>query len=154
MSRPLPGRAVDDARIEAHTTSMSSERADTERSAQEVAESAARTWQGLAARLTPIIGELGFRALYARSLHITQQDFPWMRCAQPGGDAFGLLFSRLKDGLQDRHPALAEDAHHTLLNTFTTLLSSLIGETLTARLVHESRDGASAARPQESSNDR
>ena len=133
---------------------MPSQLAGPGRSAQEVADSAARAWQGLADRLTPIIGERGFRALYARSLHLIQQDFPWMRVAQPGADASAVVFSRLKDGLQNQHPALAEDAHHVLLTTFTALLNSLIGETLTARLVQESRDGAIAGRPQESSNDR
>jgi hypothetical protein len=133
---------------------MPSQLADPGRSAQEVAESAERAWQGLADRLTPIIGERGFRALYARSLHLTQQDFPWMPLAPSGVEVPALPFSSLRESLQNQHPALAEDAHRMLLTTITTLLNSLIGETLTARLVHESRDGASAARPQESSNDR
>lgn len=124
------------------------------RSAQEVAASAARAWQGLAERLTPIIGERGFLALYARSLHITQRDFPWMPLDQSGVDASALALSSLEKSLQNQHPALAENAHRVLLTTFTALLDSLIGETLTARLVHESRDGASAGRPQEPSNDR
>lgn len=133
---------------------MPSQLAGPERSAQEVAESAARAWQGLAERLAPIIGERGFRALYARSLHLTQQVIPWMPLAPSGVDASALPFSSLKESLQNQHPALAEDAHRVLLATFTALLNSLIGETLTARLVHERRDGVLAGRPQEPSNDR
>lgn len=133
---------------------MPSQIAGPERSAQEVAELAARAWQELAERLTPIIGERGFGSLYTRSLHLTQKDFPWMALAQSGMDASVLPFSSLKESLQHQHPAPAEDANRRLLTTFTTLLSSLIGETLTARLVHGSRDGVHAGRPQESGNDR
>ena len=155
MSRPGPGCVVDDIYTEAHTTSMSSPPAGPESSALEVAESAVRAWQGLADRLAPIIGERGFVALYARTLHLARQDFPWMPLAPSGADAPAALpFSSLKESLQNQHPALAEDAHRVLLTTFTALLDALIGEPLTARLVQESRDGASAGRPQESSNDR
>lgn len=125
------------------------------RSAQEVAASAVRAWQGLAERLTPIIGERGFLALYGCSLHITQRDFPWMALTQSGADASAHAFLSLEKSLQNQHPARAENAHRVLLTTFIALLDSLIGEQLTARLVHESRDdGAFAGRSQEPSNDR
>lgn len=74
--------------------------------------------------------------------------------ALSGADASALPFSGLEESLRNQHPMVAEDAHRVLLTTFTALLNSLIGETLTARLVHDSRDGAIAGRPQESSNDR
>ncbi|MGZ8230884.1 MAG: hypothetical protein ACXWUS_14700 [Burkholderiales bacterium] len=115
---------------------------------------AIRAWQGLAERLTPIIGERGFRVLYARSLHLTQPAFPCLLSAKTQSVAPEPFFTPLRQSLE-LHPALAADANRALLLTFTGLLDSLIGDELTARLIHDAPSGRSVeGRSQESSNDR
>ena len=147
-------RPVDDERIESDNAGMPTQGAGPERRAEGSAEMAVRAWQRLAERLTPIIGERGFRVLYARSLLLTQAAFPFLLPPSPQSDAQESFFASLKQSLE-RHPALAADADRTLLLTFTGLLNSLIGAGLTARLVHDAPPGASAeGRSQESSNDR
>jgi hypothetical protein len=150
-----PGRRrVDEDGIDSDNSNMPSQGTPPDRQTQDVVESAVRAWQGLAERLSPIIGEGGFRALYARSMHLTQAAFPWLSVLSPQSRASEPLFASLRQSLELQNPTLAAEAHRALLLTFTGLLGSLIGGVLAARLVQEappdsSTDGASEA----SSND-
>jgi hypothetical protein len=146
---------IDDNRIDSDNANMPSQRASPEGQAEEVAELAVRAWQGLADRLSPIIGERGFRALYARCLHLTQDAYPWLSLSPPQSPALEPFFGSLRRSLELQDPTVAADAHRALLRTFTGLLNSLIGKELTARLVQGAPlDGSTDGRSQESRNDR
>ena len=108
------------------------ERASGER-ADRVAEAAVRTWEEVAARLAPIIGEQGFSLLYKRSVHLTAANFPWLDDAHP--PLTDGPFADLKLKLERETPARAEAASGELFATFTALLTSLIGEGLATRLL-------------------
>jgi hypothetical protein len=147
-------RSLDDRRIGSDNAGMDTQGAGPEGRAEGSADMAVRAWRRLAERLSPIIGERGFRVLYARSLLLAQPDFPFLLLPPPGSDAQESFFASLKQSLEG-HPALAADADRALLLTFTGLLNSLIGEGLTARLVHDAPPDASAeGHSQESNNDR
>ena len=153
-SRAATGPVDDGRRTAADNAGMTSKRAGPAAQAAHAAEQAIRTWQGLAERLTPIIGEQGFRVLYLRSMHLTRADFPSLLLPPPQSDAPEPFFASLRQSLEV-HPALAAQAHSALLVTFTGLLNSLIGEVLTARLVQEAPpDGSTDERPQEFRDDR
>lgn len=97
------------------------------------AEAVVRTWDEVAVRLTPIIGDQGFRVLYKRSLHVTATSLPWFSQAQtPSDDS---PFADLSLRLERMSPAQAEEAGRALFATFTRLLGALIGEALTAHLL-------------------
>lgn len=98
--------------------------------ADRVAEAAVRTWDEVAGRLAPIIGEQEFRVLYKRSLRVTASTFPWLAAA-PADSPFADLGLRL----EREAPARAEQASRALFDTFTGLLIALIGEALTTRLL-------------------
>ena len=99
---------------------------------------AARTlwsWERVAFHLTPLIGEAGFQSLYARAVHLA---VPQCSGLTPAGQAQTLesLFEKLKEELE---PMDTQDAARTsklVLATFTELLSTLIGEPLTSRILH------------------
>jgi hypothetical protein len=147
-------RPVDDERIESDNAGMPTQGAGPVGRVEGSAEMAVRAWRRLAERLTPIIGERGFCVLYARSLILTQADFPFLLLPPPQSDTQEPFFVNLRQSLE-LHPALAADANRALLLTFTGLLDSLIGKVLTARLVKEPPpDGSAGERSQESSNDR
>ncbi len=83
-------------------------------------------------RLAPIIGEGGFRVLFARSLHRARADHPWLaREAVKGNDPF----SALTASLASQAPALAEEGSRALMEQFNDLLNSLIGKELAGRLM-------------------
>jgi len=124
-----------------------------ETKASEVAEMAVRVWESLATRLAPIIGERGFRVLFARSVQVTQSTFHWL--ALPDESSQSSFFASLRESLEREQPAVALDAHRALLLTFTRSLNALIGEVLTVRLLQASGpEGSANAHSQELSNDR
>ncbi|HEX9173807.1 MAG TPA: hypothetical protein VF861_14215 [Telluria sp.] len=91
-------------------------------------------WLLLAEQLTPLVGEAGFSALYARTIRLVRPGFPWLSTSQSGAPVAQLLEILMGD-YQRVEPDEAERAHAGLLETFTRLLSSLIGEALTIRLL-------------------
>jgi len=91
-------------------------------------------WKQLAGHLSPLIGESGFSALYRRAVRLASGEHEWLNAPQASTTADELL-SALRSQLaaEDAHQATAANA--ALLATFTKLLSGLIGEALTIRLL-------------------
>jgi hypothetical protein len=99
-----------------------------------IAEATLNIWRQVATRLTPVIGVRGVDALFSRSLHVTSKAFPWLSMAGNDGNSNTLLAS-LKVRLASQETAAAAEASDALLVTFTELLATLIGESLTDRLL-------------------
>ena len=100
-----------------------------------------RPWLRLGEQLTPLIGESGFCALFGRALRLTNTRFEFLgRCdpSRPVED----LFASLTRTLNELGPEQAALANAALLDTFTTLLGTLIGEALTKQLLHVAITGA------------
>ena len=102
--------------------------------AKTVADAMLKTWHRMAMRLTPVIGTRGVEALFSRALHITSKDFPWLAVTVNDGNGAAIL-ANLKVHLVAREADVALNASYTLLMTFTELLTTLIGESLTSRLL-------------------
>ena len=102
--------------------------------ASTIAEATLDTWQRVADRLAPVIGAGGVDALFSRSLHVTSKTFPWLAMAGNDGSSAALL-TGLKARLADQEPAAAAEASDALLGNFTELLTTLIGASLTERLL-------------------
>ncbi len=101
----------------------------------------------MSVRLSPLIGEGGFRLLYARSLHLSSFKFPWLAGAPARS---GSPFAELETGLKSQAPSIAAEAGGVVVATFTGLLHTLIGEGLTKRLLAPSpRDEGSTESEQE-----
>jgi hypothetical protein len=102
---------------------------------QDAIDRAKWTWDQLATHLTPFIGEAGFCALYARAIRLAQPDFSWLT-VMPSGQSRQVLFDAFRQNLQEADPAAAVQAHAKVLETFTTLLSTLIGEALATQILN------------------
>ena len=108
--------------------------------AAEVAACFAVLWREVEAEMTPIIGTRGISALYARGLHVTAAHRPplaaLMTKAAPG--------DHLRDVLAwlDADSALA--IGDAFLQTFRELLTTLIGPSLTERLLRDAWAAPSA----------
>lgn len=87
-------------------------------------------WEKLATEVISIVGAGGFDSLYARSVFLTQSRFPWLAAGSSSAQA-GHRFASLKTSLAAQTPAHASEANRLLLVTFTDIVASLIGETLT-----------------------
>lgn len=102
--------------------------------ASAVAEAILSIWRKVVAQLEPVIGGRGVDVIFERSLQMASAAFPWLAIAGAHEGSAALLAS-LKVRLEGREPNDAAEAGYTLLVAFTELLATMIGESLTVRLL-------------------
>lgn len=102
--------------------------------ADQVVDRALWAWQRLACQLTPLIGDPGFSALYGRALRLTLPVHP-LFSAIPAGESSTSLLTALKANLDTAEAGSAMDGIVALTDTFTGLLSAMIGEPLTIKVL-------------------
>jgi hypothetical protein len=107
-----------------------------EANAAAIAAAAQRLCEQLARQVTPLIGDRGVAAIYARSLQLTQRQFPALATIPASGNLHG-LFADGRRSLEQQEPTVATAAAVAMLATLTDVLASLIGEGLTTRLLRE-----------------
>ncbi|HXE36900.1 MAG TPA: hypothetical protein VN639_00395 [Azonexus sp.] len=110
------------------------QRAGSGADAKAVADAAISIWHDARGRLAPVIGGQGVDVLLRRSLHIAGRTLPCLAVGGPAGSSSELL-AALQARLAGCETALAIEAGAAFLVTFTELLASLIGESLTERLL-------------------
>lgn len=99
-----------------------------------VARATSEIWLQMSAQLAPVIGGNGVDAILQRSLHLTSVVFPWL--ASSDGEMDNATFPvRISVLLAGCEPVVAAQASASLLITFTELLATLIGNSLTERLL-------------------
>jgi hypothetical protein len=103
-------------------------------SADATVEVTAATWRLVAAQLAPVIGARGLEVLFSRALHMTSTTYRWLAVSEDRAGSQDPLPS-LAQCLARQDPATAAEASYKLLLTFTELLTTLIGESLTTRLL-------------------
>ena len=102
--------------------------------AEGVAASVVATCQDIDGALTPIIGPCGVAALFYRSAHLAAQRQPNLAGIHMGTPT-AMDLGPLKLQLAGQTPADAAAAGALLLHTFKELLGTLIGPSLTERLL-------------------
>ena len=112
-----------------------------------IAKATAETWLLICAQLTPVIGGNGVDAILNRSLYLTSAAFPWLAGSdeQVNHESLPLRISMRVAG---RDPVTAAQASSSLLITFIELLSTLIGNSLTRRLLAPVCGVGAAAEPE------
>lgn len=101
---------------------------------EKVADASINLWEQMATHVISIIGEDGFNSLYARSVFLAQQTFPWLAVSSSSPQA-DQRFAELRERLEGQTPLQAREANSLLLRTFTDILAALIGEALTDRIL-------------------
>jgi hypothetical protein len=101
---------------------------------QQIVSIAVKTWRDVYCALSPIIGARGVCALYQRSLHMSLARFPWLASVYATALDAG-EFNALRKAFSEQTSTNAATAQNSLLEIFWDLLSNLIGESLTERLL-------------------
>lgn len=107
-------------------------------------------WQDIDVALSPIIGQRGVAMLYKRSVHITGRTHPWLATLYEGSQA-PMDLAALQAVFAQQSSANAAAAGGDSLQTFHELLSSLIGPSLTERLLRPVWDTFSSGSPAQDS---
>jgi len=102
--------------------------------AGQVADTMVSTWRDIDAVLSPIIGQLGVAMLYKRSLYLIGPAHPWLAGMHEGKQA-SVDLAALRSAFAQQSSANAAAAGGAFLHTFHDLLSSLVGPSLTERLL-------------------
>src|SRR5438128_1114039 len=110
------------------------QRAGNASDASAIAEATLSTWREVATRLAPVIGTRGVDVLFRRSLHITSKTFSCLAIAGDHKDSSVSLAS-FRARIENCEKVVAAEASNALLATFTELLATLIGESLTEQLL-------------------
>ena len=112
------------------------ERAGGALDASAIAEATISTWHQVASQIIPVIGAGGVDVLFNRSLHLMCTAFPWLTIPDDHNHKDNVvLLATVKERLAVREPDAAAEASYTLLVNFVELLMSMIGESLTERLL-------------------
>ena len=109
-------------------------RAGADADATRIAEVVTMAWQQIDAALSPILGRGGVCALYKRSVYLTGLAHPWLSHLHKGEQA-GMGLAELNSVFGHQSSADASLAGGALLQTFNTLLSSMVGPALTEQLL-------------------
>lgn len=120
-------------------------------SAVDLAGTVVSLWGEIDGALRPIIGQRGVVALFKRSVQMTAREHPWLLSVlqEPNTD---LQFSAIADHFARQQTATAVSGGQAMLLAFHQLLSSLIGVSLTERLLQPVFSPANGSPPtQESS---
>jgi hypothetical protein len=118
------------------TARMLMHQAGPDADAAALAAAARRAYDELAGVLVPLIGQVGIDALAARAVHLAQQAYPWLAKTRDPEPAKG-PFTHVVSALEQQEPALATEAAAAVLATFTGLLATFVGESLTSRLMRK-----------------
>src|SRR3954468_18492985 len=110
--------------------------------ALQIADAAVAAWRELDVSLSLIIGRRGVAALFKRSLLLTAPAHPSLVPAHWDVETLG-DFDLLRASLKQQSAANAIATNGALLQKFVELLTSLIGESLTERLLQSVLDNPS-----------
>ena len=101
-----------------------------------LAEAWERSCRKLNARLDPLIGAGGFRALLARAVHLAQKEFPWLDAVEIDEHP-GCALKGLREAVKNQDASRVNEAFTLVLANIIWLLVTFIGEDIALGLVRE-----------------
>lgn len=116
------------------TTAPLAQRVGAGADAAQIADATVATWRDIEAALAPVVGQRGVAGLYRRSLFLATATHPWL-----AGTHDVVLTevdtATLRSHLAQQSEAEAAAGATTFFQTFHALLSTLVGPSLTERLL-------------------
>ncbi len=118
-------------------TALLAPRAGEEPPAAQTALAVITAWHAIDDAMTPVVGPRGLVALYLRALHLTASDAALAAAGEPAKLALSAATTPalLQALIAHQSPADATTTGTTFLQVFYALLSSLVGPSLTERLL-------------------
>jgi hypothetical protein len=108
----------------------------TDCTASTIATAARRLYEHFAQELTPLVGDVGASAIFARSLHLIQRQLSGLAPVRASDEAQE-PFTRVQRFLEGQESAVAAEVAIAVLTTACELLESFIGDSLTSGLLRQ-----------------
>ncbi|SMH64231.1 conserved protein of unknown function [Acidithiobacillus ferrivorans] len=107
---------------------------------EKVVEVAMQLWVKMSVEIVTIIGLDGFNALYQRSVILAEAKSPWQESDTKEMQSYDII-TLLKHADGTQTPTQIRSINCLLLTTFSDILSSLIGDQLTSRILEVAWEG-------------
>lgn len=111
-------------------------RAGPQANASHVADAVVALWRDIDATLAPIIGTHGLAALHGRSLDLASREFAWVKPTRDNSVLKAIDFDALQRMFSAQPMPESQAAASTMFHCFHELLASVVGVSLTERLLH------------------
>ena len=150
---PLAAKAPqrkDSERLGRGTPPYATLRISDDANAGQIADAMVGTWKAVDVALAPILGSRGVAALYQRSIFLASGAHAWLAPLQDSVDG-RIDPAALKAAFAQQTSAHARAGGDALMQTFHQLLASLVGSSLTGRLLHSVWSDPSILPPQDTS---
>jgi hypothetical protein len=115
--------------------------------ARQIADAIGAMWADIEVALQPVLGRRGVAALYKRTLHLTATRHPWLAALKAGDADSAVDLIELTELLAQQSPAAVAEAGCTLFTLFRDVLTTLIGDRLSERLLQAAWSTSSRAAP-------
>ncbi len=103
--------------------------------AVQLADAVVTLWREIDAALAPIVGTRGLAALHGRSVYLASQQFAWLKTAHGNSVQTEIDFHGLRQTFMMQPLPDSQAAASALLLAFHDLLASMVGASLTERLL-------------------
>ena len=135
-----------DSQESSRRTAPLTQRVAEDADSRQIAAAISALWTDIEAALQPIVGRRGVAALFRRTLHLAAARHPWLAPLKAGSDdAVDLV--QLTTLFAAQTPAQASEAGGALFEIFRELLATLIGASLSERLLQAAWSNSSSAAP-------
>jgi len=128
-------------------TAALAQRVPEDANSRQIADAIGAMWADIEGALQPVLGRRGVAALFKRTLHLTATRHPWLAALKAGDADSAVDLVELTELFAQQSPAAVAEAGCTLFTLFRDLLTTLIGDRLSERLLQAAWSTSSRAAP-------
>jgi hypothetical protein len=136
-----------DSQESSRFTAALTQRVAEDANSRQIADAIGAMWADIESALQPVLGRRGVVALFKRTLHLTATRYPWLAALKPGGADSAADLAELTELFAEQSPATVTEAGCALFAIFRDLLTTLIGDRLSERLLQAAWSTSSRAAP-------
>lgn len=124
-----------DSRESSRFTAPLAQRLAEDADAGQIADAICAMWSDIESALQPVLGPRGVAALFERSLYLVAARHPWLAPLKADPADAGAILAELSAAFSAQQPGVATQAGTEIFTTFRELLTTLIGDRLSERLL-------------------
>lgn len=126
-------------------TAALTQRVAEDANSRQTADAIGAMWADIESALQPVLGQRGVAALFKRTLHLTATRHPWLAALKAGSADSAVDMVELTEFLAQQSPNVVIEAGCALFAIFRDLLTTLIGDRLSDRLLQAAWSTSSRA---------